>query len=88
MVMQYRGFRLLNKTSLHEKYQTENAYTQMLGVCPNNHVDIPKGFEDVAKYNGTLAHKTNFGFDRNVYVASVSFLFVNMISCLEFLSTD
>ena len=36
-----------------------------LGTCEGVKVDIPKGFEDASKYNGTLAHKTQHDFNPN-----------------------
>ena len=56
--MQYGGFLLSNHSNLEEKYDSGHAYTQLIGMCEGFKVDIPKGFEDASKYNGTLAHKT------------------------------
>ena len=69
--MQFGGFRLLNEEKLDRKYHNGNDYVQKLGIC-EGFLDIPKSFEDVTKYNGTLAHKTNFGFERNVIATPVS----------------
>ena len=71
MVMQYGGYRFLNNTRLDKEQKSGGAYTQHVGICKGVVVDIPKGFEDSSKYNGTLAHKTNMNFDSNVFAASV-----------------
>ena len=63
--MQYGGFLLSNYSSLEEKYDSGHAYTQFIGTCEGVKVDIPKGFEDASKYNGTLAHKTQHDFNPN-----------------------
>ena len=68
--MQYGGFRFDNKTALDKGPKIRYDYLQDLGQC-GSYVDIPIGYEDVIRYNGTLAHKTNFGFDRNVIITSV-----------------
>ena len=39
---------------LDEKFQDDGAYTQRIGFSDGVRVDIPKGFEDILKYNGTL----------------------------------
>ena len=43
----------------------ESPYKFIIAYCENR-FDIPKGFEDVAKYNGTLGHKANHNFNENV----------------------
>ena len=63
--MQYGGFLLFNHSNLEEKYDSGHAYTQLIGMCEGVKVDIPKGFEDASKYNGTLAHKTQHDFNPN-----------------------
>ena len=63
--MQYGGFLLSNHSNLEEKYDSGHAYTQFIGTCEGVKVDIPKGFEDASKYNGTLAHKTQHDFNPN-----------------------
>ena len=65
MVMQYGGFLLSNHSNLEEKYDSGHAYTQTIGGCEGVKIDIPKGFEDASKYNGTLAHKTQHDFNPN-----------------------
>ena len=48
------------------------SYTQNIGFCDGVKVDIPKGFEDTSKYNGTLAHKAQHSFgEANVYLTTV-----------------
>jgi len=78
MIMQYGGFRLLNNSKLDQKFRRDEAspafgsYTQNIGFCDGVKVDIPKGFEDTSKYNGTLAHKAQHSFgEANVYLTTV-----------------
>ena len=37
-------------------------------------IDIPRGYENTLKFNGTLAHKINHDFDNNVKPCNVSFI--------------
>ena len=46
-------------------------YRHTIGFGPGL-LDIPKGFEDTKKYNGTLAHKMNHDFENNVNIRNVS----------------
>ena len=57
-------------------HSVDTQYTQKIGACHDMlmRVDIPIGFEDISKYNGTLSHKANHNFESNVMVTSVSTL--------------
>ena len=35
-------------------------------------LDIPRGYEDTLRYNGTLGHKANHSFNRNIFISNVS----------------
>ena len=57
---------------LDEASPAFGSYTQNIGFCDGVKVDIPKGFEDISKYNGTLAHKAQHSFgEANVYLTTV-----------------
>ena len=47
-------------------------------------LDIPKGYENSMKYNGTLAHKMNHDFDNNVRISNVSSNDCNNCTCCAF----
>ena len=70
--MQYGGFLLSGNSDIGDKYDSGHAYTQLIGMCKGFKVDIPKGFEDASKYNGTLAHKTQHDFNPNGEMRTVS----------------
>ena len=78
--MQYGGFRLNN---INDKLPEEIEQPTGLGYRHYIHfgpglLDIPKGYEDNMRYNGTLAHKTNHSFENNVRTSNVS-EFINII---------
>ena len=54
---------------LAEKYRDPDrpfVYQQAVSICPGVHTDIPTGFTDIEKYNGTFGHKINHNYDRNI----------------------
>ena len=50
-----------------------NAYRHNIGFGTGN-LDIPRGYEDTQKYNGTLGHKANHSFNKNVFISYVSLI--------------
>jgi hypothetical protein len=63
--MQYGGVR----TAANEEFSKERQVPQtpyLQNMMCNAKVDIPIGFIDTQKYNGTLAHKANHNFYNNV----------------------
>ena len=74
IISQYGGFRF-NRGSDHLPKESAqfpiNAYRHKIGFGTGI-LDIPRGFEDTRKYNGTLGHKTNHSFNNNVNITYVS----------------
>ena len=80
-ISQYGGYRLHKGTDDLPKEMAQNppeAYRHKIGFGTGI-LDIPKGYEDTKKYNGTLAHKANHSFENNIsiYYVSVILFFLN-----------
>lgn len=66
IIAQYGGYRLYGPyRHKNVRGNREAQYKHSVGVC-DVVLDIPEGYEDVSKYNGTLAHKCNHNFLPNV----------------------
>jgi hypothetical protein len=72
--MQYGGVRVAaNEEFSSDRQVPQTPYLQSM-MCKAK-IDIPIGYTDALKYNGTLAHKANHNFDNNVNTGiSVSWL--------------
>ena len=71
--MQYGGYRFNTREELllyNLAIHPNSSYKHWIGFG-DGRIDIPKGFEGVAQYNGTLGHKTNHSFDANVIIGHV-----------------
>ena len=73
IIAQHAGLRFLNGKKMPLKYQqTGYPYSQAGCYCEGVIFDIPKGYEDIKTYNGSMAHKINHSFDYNVMYECVS----------------
>ena len=76
IISQYGGYRLhTGAYNLPNKIAQNppNAYRHNIGFGTGL-LDIPRGYEDAQKYNGTLGHKANHSFDKNVFISYVSLI--------------
>jgi hypothetical protein len=78
IIMQYGGNRLgINEQLSGNRQITGHPYAHIIGMC-DSMIDIPFGYTDVLKYNGTLAHKTNHNFINNINTVIVSCIVLDM----------
>lgn len=68
----YGGYRMKRGVNLPENLILPGIpYSHSIGLCEMA-VDIPKGYTDITKYNGTMAHKINHNFDNSIKYSYVS----------------
>jgi hypothetical protein len=72
--MQYGGNRFgTNEVLSIDRVISGTPYSHLIEMC-HSKIDMPIGFTDVLKYNGTLAHKTNHNFNNNVDATKVCWI--------------
>ena len=55
------------------RYQQKgHPYAQNGCFCKGIFFDIPKGYENIKTYNGSMGHKINHSFDHNAIFTCVS----------------
>ena len=68
----YGGYRMDQSTSIPKDLVIPGTpYRHSIGLC-GMVADIPKGYTDITKYNGTMAHKMNHNFDNSIQFDFVS----------------